>query len=104
MTTISYDNRIGKSVSELRFSRNPDVVQREVDDTVFLVNPVDDTIFYLNALSTGLWHLLATPVTCPEAIYIVKEAFPNTPPEKIASDVAQLFKELEKNGLIRCQD
>lgn len=101
MRTLSYDDRIGKSLSELRFSQNQDVVPREVDDTVFLVNPVDDTIFYLNALSAGLWHLLATPTSCSEAIRIVKAAFPNTSPEKIASDVAELFEELEEKGLIR---
>ena len=65
MTSAPHKGRIHEAGREHRFSRNPDVEQREIDDTVFLVNPMDDTIFSLNALSAGIWRLLATPVTHP---------------------------------------
>lgn len=104
MTEPHVDDRTGKSARGIRFVRNPDVAQREIDDTVFLVNPVEDTIFYLNAISAGIWHLIAEPTSCAEAERIVQEAFPNTLPDKIASDVSQLFRELEEKKLIKRHD
>ena len=84
-----------------RYSRNPEILKRQIDDTVFLVNPEDDTIFYLNPLSAGIWHLLAEPTTLAEAIRTVQQAFTDTPPEQIASDVRNLFEELKGKDLIR---
>lgn len=84
---------------EACFRRNPAILKRRIDDTVFLVNPADDTIFYLNPLSAGLWKLLADPISIADAGRIVQEAFPDTPPAQIAADVAKLIAELEKKGL-----
>lgn len=82
------------------FRRNPAVVERQIDDTVFLVNPEDDTIFYLNPLSSGLWRLLAEPISSADATRVVRDAFPDTPPDQVAGDVARLITDLEKRRLI----
>ena len=84
---------------EACFRRNPAILERRIDDTVFLVNPADDTIFYLNPLSAGLWRLLADPISIADAGRIVQEAFPDIPTDQIAADVAKLIADLEKKGL-----
>ena len=93
-----------KNAGEARLVRNPDILERQVGDTVFLVNPVDDTIFYLNPLSAGIWNLLADPTTPSEAERIVQLAFPNVPPNQIAADVSELIRELERKDLARRYD
>lgn len=82
------------------FRRNPVIFERQIGDTVFLVNPEDDTIFYLNPLSSGLWRLLADPISIADAGQIVRQAFPDTSPDQIALDVAALIAELEKRKLV----
>ena len=86
---------------EILYSRKPEILKRQIDDTVFLVNPKDDAIFYLNPLSAGIWRLLAEPTTEAEIIRIVQQAFTETPPEQIASDVRNLFALLRSKGLIQ---
>lgn len=86
---------------EVRYSRNPEIIKRQIDDTVFLVNPKDDTIFYLNPLSAGIWRLLAQPTTAAETIRIVQQAFTEIPPKQIASDVRNLFAELKEKDLVQ---
>jgi Coenzyme PQQ synthesis protein D (PqqD) len=88
-----------RNAREVPLTRNPKILKRQVDDTVFLVNPEDDTIFYLNPLSAGIWNLLAEPTTPSEAERIVKQAFPDVSPDQIAADVSKLIAELEKKGL-----
>jgi hypothetical protein len=92
---------VSDSNSETRFSRNPDILERRVDDTIFLVNPEDDTIFYLNPLSAGIWRLMAESISTSEVIHTIQQAFPDTPTEEIASDVSKLVEELIEKGLVR---
>ena len=82
------------------FRRNPGIIERRIGDTVFLVNPEDDTIFYLNPLSSGLWRLLAEPISIADAGQIVRQAFPDTSPDQIALDVAALIAQLKKRKLV----
>jgi hypothetical protein len=85
----------------LRWRRNPAILERRLDDTLFLVHPVHDSIFYLNALSAGLWRLLAEPISIAEAQSIVQQAFPDTPTAQIAADVSGLIHAFDKKDLIR---
>jgi hypothetical protein len=82
------------------YKRNRQIVERRVDDTVFLVNPETETIFYLNPLGTVIWQLLAQPISAAEATTIVQQAFPAISPEQIADDVSGLFKKLRKKNLV----
>ena len=88
---------------EVRFVRNPEILKRQIDDTIFLVNPEDDTIFYLNPLSTGIWNLLVEPTTPTDAVRVVQQAFPDIPPDQITADVSKLIQELEQKSLVRRQ-
>ncbi len=85
----------------LHYARNHNIVERRIDDTVFLVNPETDTILYLNQLGTAIWHLLAEPVSIEEATITVQQAFPDVPPQKIVDDVSKLFNQLSKKKILR---
>jgi len=82
------------------YVRNQKIVERCIDDTVFLVNPDTDIVFYLNPLGTGIWHLLKEPISVLDATNIVQQAFPDRPPNKIARDVSKLFNDMSKKALV----
>lgn len=98
--TRSSENRVGRPSGRARYHRTPGILERRVDDALFLVNPRDDSIFHLNALSAGLWRLLAEPISIPDAARIVQQAFPDTPPAQISEDVSNHIEKLQKAGLI----
>ena len=97
--TIQQEKESGGNGQRRCFLRNHRIVDRRVDDTVFLVNPETDTVFYLNPLGTAIWQLLAHPISAAEAATIVQEAFPDVLPKQIAEDVSKLFDELSKRNL-----
>ena len=82
------------------FLRNNGIVERRIDDTVFLVDPEADIVFHLNPLGTAIWQLLAQPISAAEAATIVQAAFPDVPPKQIADDVSGLLNKLHKKNLV----
>lgn len=73
-----------------------------VDDELFLACP-DDEIFHLNALGAALWRLLDEPMTADELVALVGAAFPDTPREVLARDVAAFLERLRARGLIEAR-
>jgi len=84
------------------YLRNPIIVERSIDDTVFLVNPETDAIFYLNQVGAAIWQLLTEPINVLEAVSIVQQAFPDVQPKHIAEDVSKLINEMSDRNLVRC--
>jgi len=86
------------------YTRNQTIVERRIDDTVFLVDPETDTVLYLNQLGTAIWNISAEPVSVEEATQTVRQAFPDVPPKKIAADVYEFFKQLIKKDFVALCD
>ena len=82
------------------FLRNPIIVERSIDDTVFLVNPETDAIFHLNQIGTAIWHLLTEPISISEAVATVQQVFPDVQPKNIAEDVSKLINEMSDINLV----
>ena len=82
------------------YAQNPNIAERSIDDTVFLVDPDTDIVFYLDSLGTGIWHLLKEPVSMADAIRIVQRAFPEMLPERIAGDVSTLIVDMRRRNLL----
>ena len=82
------------------YVRNPKIAKRQIDDTVFLIDPDNDIVFYLNPLSTGIWQLLREPSSIRDVTTIIKQAFPEMSSKKIAKDVAKLIKDMSKRNLV----
>ena len=85
------------------YLRNPIIVERSIDNTIFLVNPETDAIFYLNQVGTAIWQLLTEPINISEAVAIVQQAFPDVQPKNIAEDVSKLIDEMSDRNLVMCR-
>ena len=96
--------RLGATTSAARsaghFIRNPTIVEKTVDQDLFLVNERGDSIYNLNPLGRALWRLLDEWTGQDEAIALLCAAFPEVPPQQIADDVARLMHDLADKGLI----
>ena len=83
-----------------RLTRNPEIVAREIDDTVFLVGAGNDAVFHLNAMGSAIWRLLAEPMSEAEAVQTLLDAFPDIPAEQVRNDVEKLFRDLDSRGCL----
>ncbi|MGE0256432.1 MAG: PqqD family protein [Alphaproteobacteria bacterium] len=84
----------------VRLVRNPVVGETPVDDEMFLVEPDTEEVYWLDGLSTGLWRLLADPVTLAELQDTVREAFPEAEATKVDADVESAVAELRRRRLV----
>ncbi len=82
------------------FARSPGVVERSVDDAVFLVKSSDESVFHLNALGGAVWRLLARATSLGEMIGVLATAFPDVAVERIEDDVTKLIRQLDRRGLV----
>lgn len=80
--------------------RNPAVAETPLDGETFLVEPLSDEVYYLDAVSSGLWRLLAEPLTLPELQAAYRQAFPENDANIIDRDVAEAVQELLSRELI----
>ena len=78
-----------------RFMQNRDVVEKPVEDELFLVEPNSNAIYKLNTVGAALWRLLSRPMTANEATTFICRAYPDIPPSVIARDVGVVLAELE---------
>lgn len=81
------------------YRRNEGVSVTEIDDGSFLVEPASQDIFYLDGLSRGVWNALAEPMSRDALHGLLADAFPDTPPQRIAADLDALLAELVGRGL-----
>jgi hypothetical protein len=91
---------INTDKKNLCYAQNPNIAERSIDDTVFLIDPDTDIVFYLDPLGTGIWHLLKEPLRMNDATRIVQQAFPEMPPEEISRDVSTLISDMSRRNLI----
>ena len=92
----------GRKETRSCYLQNPIIVERSIDDTIFLVNPETDAIFYLNPLSLAIWRLLTEPVNLSEAVVAIQQAFPDVQPKHMADDVSKLIHEMSDRSLVLC--
>ncbi|MFQ5783797.1 MAG: PqqD family protein [Alphaproteobacteria bacterium] len=83
-----------------RIRRRPDIVERRVEDELFLVNPEGEAIFHLNVLGAALWRLLAEPTLPEEVAALVHQAFPEVPAPSIERDVGAVLADFAARGLV----
>jgi hypothetical protein len=82
-----------------RLIRRAGVEMRRAGGEAFLAGGPDGSIFQLNAIGTGLWNLLAEPVSAAEATETLCAAFPDVAPGRIADDVDAVFDAFVRAGL-----
>jgi hypothetical protein len=84
----------------MRYRRNAEVRATDVEGEYFLVEPKSGQIYYLDQVSSGLWRLLAEPLSREELIETYAEAFPDQPAERVADEVAAALEEMLAGGLV----
>lgn len=80
--------------------RNGEVLEKPVENELFLVNPRTGVIYQLNAIGAALWRLLAQPMELKEAVRLLQDAFPEVARTRIAGDVKTLMSRLAAKGLV----
>ncbi len=83
-----------------RYARNGEVLEKPVENELFLVNPRTGVIYQLNAIGAALWRLLAQPMELKEAVRLLQDAFPEVARTGIAGDVKTLMSRLAAKGLV----
>lgn len=84
----------------MRYRRNDQVTETNVDDGSFLVEPETQDIFYLDGLSRGVWTALGEPMSLGELQQLVREAFPDMAPATIENDIAALLDDIARRKLL----
>ncbi|MDH3240269.1 MAG: PqqD family protein [Alphaproteobacteria bacterium] len=76
------------------------VMERRVDDELFLINGETDSIYHLNALADALWGLAGTGAGEADMVNLLAAAFPSVAKNRIAGDVRALIESLTRRGLL----
>lgn len=81
------------------WQRRPGLSETELDGDLYLVEPGAQDIFHLDSLGAALWRQLAQPTSLDHLLALFAEAFPETPPNRLAADIAAALEQLRALGL-----
>ena len=82
------------------YRRNADVVEKTVDDVVFLAHGETGGLFQMNETGRALWALMVDETSLDDAIGTLAAAFPDVDPARIAEDVRTAIADMEANDLL----
>lgn len=81
---------------------HPDVLCRPVSEGAVLLHTTEEIYFGLNEVGLIIWELLPPASrTMDEVVEKLTGQFPEVDAGEIRTDVEELLKELEENGLVR---
>ena len=86
--------------NSVRYSRNPEVNETELDGEIFLIEPKTQEVFYLDEMGAGLWRLLTAPQSMEDAISVYQTAFPEIDQVRVQNDLRIALQALLDRGLI----
>ena len=84
----------------MRYSRRSGVSETPVSDELFLVDAASGELFHLDRSARGLWTLLAEPSEFATILATFREAFPDTPADRLERDLRQALATLMGRGLV----
>jgi hypothetical protein len=82
------------------YVRNPEILEKRLDDELLLVDNGSDVIFNLNPIGTAVWQFLESPRGADEIMDVLYSAFPDVPREQICEDTDLLLAQLVNRNLI----
>ena len=85
------------------YVRNPEIVEKSLDDELLLIDDAEDVIFNLNPIGTAVWHFLESPRKKAEILHVLYAAFPDIPRQQIDRDTDSLLTQLRDRGLVKIQ-
>lgn len=87
-------------ISNDSFVQNKLTQKMRIEDESFLVSPDGKAIYHLNLIGSGIWELLAEPISKAEIISTLEAAFPEIDVTTIEKDVTKILKRFQEKELI----
>ncbi|MEO1161915.1 MAG: PqqD family protein [Pseudomonadota bacterium] len=82
------------------YSRNPEILQRELDGEIFLIDDTLGKIHALDPMACGIWRLLEQPITSYDIVAMFSVAFPDRKPKDLRRQVSRLLDDMRQNSLV----
>ncbi len=86
--------------SPIAWRRAAGIVERGIDEALYLAEAEGEAIYHLNPTGAALWRLLAEPVTLDAAAVLFHQAFPERARGAIEAELETLIQALARRGLI----
>lgn len=82
------------------YRRNADVIEKTVDDAIFLAHGETGGLYQMNETGRALWALMAEGTSLDDAVGTLTAAFPDVDPARIAEDIRTAIADMEANDLL----
>lgn len=76
------------------------VTETRVEDDLFLVAATTGEILRLDRIGSALWAALEQPTSRGDILAVFRDAFPETAPERLASDIENGLAVLIEAGVV----
>src|SRR5690606_6548416 len=76
------------------------VATRRMGEAAFLWQPGEAMLWHLNPVAQAIWTLLSRPRSARSVARILREAFPDEPPQRLEDDTRALLAQLAQEGLV----
>ena len=87
------------SNSKATYCRNPEVMHREVDGEIFLIDDIQGKIHALDAMAGGIWRLLEQPTTVYDIVATFSAAFPDRKTKDLRRHISRFLDDMQHNNL-----
>jgi len=99
-SSFSLENKTLETLSTNSFIQNNKTQKIRIGGESFLTSPNGKAIYHLNLIGSGIWELLAEPVTENIVVSTLTTAFPQVEKSTIEKDVSKIFKNFRLKNLI----
>lgn len=103
--STSKDSGVEKETSQKKlkdsFVQNRQAKKITIEGETFLTSPDGKAIYHLNPIASGIWALLAGPISEKDAVSTLTTAFPQIKKATIEKDVRKIFKTFISRRLIK---
>lgn len=82
------------------YCRNPEILQRELDGEIFLIDDTHGKIHALDPMACGIWRLLEQPITNYDVVAIFSAAFPDRKPKDLRRQISRFLNDMRQNNLV----
>lgn len=87
------------SSAKASYCRNPEILHRELDGEIFLIDDTGGKIHALDAMAGGIWRLLEQPMTVYDIVATFSAAFPERKSKDLRRQVTRFLDDMRHNNL-----
>lgn len=87
------------SSSKASYCRNPEILQRELDGEVFLIDDTLGKIHALDVMAGAIWRLIEQPMTVYDIVATFSAAFPDMRTKDLRRQVSRFVEDMQHNNL-----